>query len=196
MSDVSASATDEVKVTGDVVTSRGYTERILEERRNVTNERFKALEDRAALIEAQLAAEIKAVAHAAQVANDTLERLVTAKAEAIQKQTDLSFTMNNTAILKAEAANDKRFEGVNAFREQLSDQATKFASRESVELRTNTLQEQAAQISTRLTITETKAAQAQQTAEAATSRSKDYIALIIAGASMILALFNTVRIHW
>lgn len=156
---------------------------------------FSAIAARVTLMEAQIADEIKASTHAAQVANDTLERLLNTKAEAIQKQTDLSFTMNNTAILKAEAATDKRFDSVNEFRAQLEHQAQTFASRESVELQTSTLRDYGTALSTRLSVAETKASQAQQAADEARSKNKDYIALIIAAASMILALFNTMRIH-
>ena len=43
------------------------------------------------------------------------------------------FASQEKAILKAEVANEKRFESVNEFRKTLTDQAVSFATRESYE---------------------------------------------------------------
>lgn len=197
MSDVSARSDDGVKIaiTGDVLSAREHLEKVLLERSNTSDTRFTSIEDRVTLLASQLAEEIRAGIIAAQTANDTLERFIVAKSEAIKDQTELSFTMNNIAISKAEAATEKRFEAVNAFREQLGEQAARFASRESMDLQTSTLRDYGTALNTRLTVTEAKAAAAQQTAEEARTKSKDYFALLLASASLILAVVNMIRIH-
>lgn len=43
-----------------------------------------------------------------------------------------ALTSAKEAVLKAEAASERRFESINEFRATLSDQATKFASQEKV----------------------------------------------------------------
>lgn len=56
-----------------------------------------------------------------------------ARLEALEKQIQVSLKSQETAILKAEAATEKRFESVNEFRATLTDQAATFASRASFE---------------------------------------------------------------
>lgn len=52
----------------------------------------------------------------------------------LDRLTEARFQQNADAIVKATAATDKRFEAVNEFRAQLSDQAARFITRESVDL--------------------------------------------------------------
>lgn len=50
--------------------------------------------------------------------------------DASDKAIKAAFESSNTAILKAEAATERRFDSVNEFRAQLNDQATRFMPRE------------------------------------------------------------------
>ncbi len=53
--------------------------------------------------------------------------------EAMQAQVAAAFESSQRAIDKADEATEKRFEGVNEFRAALSDQATRFVTRETLE---------------------------------------------------------------
>ncbi len=53
--------------------------------------------------------------------------------EAMKEQVSEAFHSSQRAIDKADIATEKRFEGVNEFREALSDQATRFVTRETLE---------------------------------------------------------------
>ncbi len=55
---------------------------------------------------------------------------ITAALQSAQRETQILHDASEKAIAKAEAANEKRFEAVNAFRAQLSDQTASFMLRE------------------------------------------------------------------
>jgi hypothetical protein len=61
---------------------------------------------------------------------DSFERRSDERFEAMKQMVDTAFSTAQTAIDKADTATEKRFEGVNEFRAQLSDQATRFVTRE------------------------------------------------------------------
>jgi len=50
--------------------------------------------------------------------------------EALEKSITVALSSSEKAVLKAETATEKRFEGVNEFRQALSDQASNFLGRE------------------------------------------------------------------
>ncbi len=52
--------------------------------------------------------------------------------EQLEKRMLDKFESANMAIAKAESATEKRFEGVNEFRAQLSDQAARFITRDEL----------------------------------------------------------------
>lgn len=104
---------------------------------------------------ARIAEQVQALAtHAAvdEAVKETVTR-VAAKAEALDRLTDskfitlrtlvdsqaekvaLALTASDKAVAKAELASDKRFEGVNEFREQLRDQAATLMPRSEAEQR-------------------------------------------------------------
>ena len=66
---------------------------------------------------------------------------VEAKLDAQEKSVQVALSAADRAILKAESANDKRFESVNEFRGQLRDQTLTFIPREEVNLRFAALEE-------------------------------------------------------
>lgn len=61
---------------------------------------------------------------------DAFERRSDERFEAMKTMVDTAFATAQTAIDKADVATEKRFEGVNEFRAQLSDQAARFVTRE------------------------------------------------------------------
>lgn len=66
---------------------------------------------------------------------------ISAALEAARRETSFAHAASEKAIAKAEVANEKRFESVNEFRSQLSDQATTFLPREVAESFFNQLSE-------------------------------------------------------
>jgi len=64
---------------------------------------------------------------------DAAERRADARFEAMKEMVDAAFNSSQKAIEKADFATEKRFEGVNEFREQLSDQASRFVTRETLD---------------------------------------------------------------
>jgi DNA anti-recombination protein RmuC len=60
--------------------------------------------------------------------------------EAMQKAVDAAFASSQRAIDKTNEALDKRFEGVNEFRQTLSDQAVTFVTKDSMSALTDKLQ--------------------------------------------------------
>ena len=71
----------------------------------------------------------------------TMRVYVDEKLDAQEKSVQVALTAADRAILKAENANDKRFESVNEFRGQLRDQTLTFIPREEVNLRFSSLEE-------------------------------------------------------
>lgn len=61
--------------------------------------------------------------------------ILTALREADRITLNAALAAADRAVAKAEAANEKRFEGVNEFRKTLSDQAATFPTRSEVEAR-------------------------------------------------------------
>jgi hypothetical protein len=62
-----------------------------------------------------------------------LARLMDAISIATDKANRIALEAAEKAVLKAENANERRFEGVNEFRQTLSDQAAQFITRKEVE---------------------------------------------------------------
>jgi hypothetical protein len=61
-----------------------------------------------------------------------LEKRMDDRFDSLLREIHSTFESAAKAIEKAEAATDKRFEGVNEFRAQLSDQAARFVTREEL----------------------------------------------------------------
>ncbi len=53
--------------------------------------------------------------------------------ESLRREMKSEFASVERAVSKAEAATEKRFEGVNEFRAQLSDQAARFITRDELQ---------------------------------------------------------------
>jgi hypothetical protein len=71
---------------------------------------------------------------ALQVQVNALDRLLTAQLKAQDDKVQLALQAAEKAITKAEIATEKRFEGVNEFRQTLSDQARDFANKSETEI--------------------------------------------------------------
>ena len=54
--------------------------------------------------------------------------------ESMRVMVETAFSTAQTAIDKAEAATDRRLEGMNEFRDSLSDQASRFVTKEQIDL--------------------------------------------------------------
>ena len=74
---------------------------------------------------ARLAADVAAVRRELAALDRLLVSLIEAQAEKVA----LALASADKAVLKAETATEKRFEGVNEFRQQLADQARNFMTR-------------------------------------------------------------------
>lgn len=61
------------------------------------------------------------------------EKRSDARFDQMKEMVDTAFSSSQKAIEKAEMATERRFEGVNEFRAQLSDQATRFVTRETLD---------------------------------------------------------------
>jgi hypothetical protein len=61
-----------------------------------------------------------------------LEKRMNERFDSLLRETTTAFAGAEKAILKAETATEKRFEGVNEFRAQLSDQAARFITRDEL----------------------------------------------------------------
>jgi hypothetical protein len=64
---------------------------------------------------------------------DALDRLTEARSRAQDEKVTLALASAQTAVTKAEVATERRFEGVNEFRQTLSDQAAQFVTRREFE---------------------------------------------------------------
>lgn len=76
-----------------------------------------------------------------QDALESAEKLEVARIAAVLERTNLISESSAEAIRKAEASTERRFEGVNEFRAQLAEQATKFMPRETADTRFAALQD-------------------------------------------------------
>lgn len=70
------------------------------------------------------------------------------------KQVAIALAAADRAVVKAEAAAEKRFEGVNEFRATLSDQAARLMPREEAVTRMDSLRERLDALTLRITTTE------------------------------------------
>jgi hypothetical protein len=61
-----------------------------------------------------------------------LEKRMDGRFDSLVREMHATFAGAEKAIVKAEAATEKRFEGVNEFRAQLSDQAARFVTRDEL----------------------------------------------------------------
>lgn len=66
------------------------------------------------------------------------------------KYTEAKFLAIKEAVLKAETANDKRFDSVNEFRQQLNDQTNTFLSRNEYNAQHKALEDRVSDITDRL----------------------------------------------
>lgn len=74
--------------------------------------------------------------HIDEIARDqiiALDRRLTEQTTAQERANGIALAAAEKAVLKAEAASEKRFEGLNEFRQMLSDQAGTFIRRTEVE---------------------------------------------------------------
>lgn len=62
-----------------------------------------------------------------------LDRLMAARFASMDEKTTLALSSADKAVSKAEIATERRFEGVNEFRQTLSDQAAQFVTRREFE---------------------------------------------------------------
>lgn len=84
------------------------------------------------------------------------DRAVQAALAAQKELAQMAMQNAERAVLKAEAATERRFEGVNEFRAQLGDQQRTLMPRQEAELRLNTLDREHDEIKNRLTAIEGK----------------------------------------
>lgn len=81
---------------------------------------------------------------------DTSREDLLSRIDCQEKLFDRRFTDQNEAVKTANAANDKRFEGVNEFRAQLSDQVNTFLPRKEYDARHETLENRVTELTDRL----------------------------------------------
>ena len=72
---------------------------------------------------------------------DALDRFLTAQLESQDKQVQLALASAEKAITKAETATEKRFEGVNEFRQTLADANANFALKTTVDTQFDAMRE-------------------------------------------------------
>lgn len=110
----------------------------------------------AALEKAMLIGDERLADHIAQQIDDirsalaTAERLELERVEGLRREISISSEASKEAILKQEAANEKRFEGVNQFRAQLATQQQTFMPREVVEKQIEAVEERLMKVESRL----------------------------------------------
>ena len=85
---------------------------------------------------------------------DTLKELMEQRFVDQDKAVQAALLAAKEAVLKAEVASEKRFESVNEFRGQLSDQTATFMPRAEAEQRTTALAEKIADLTNRINKTE------------------------------------------
>jgi hypothetical protein len=85
------------------------------------------------------------------------------------------------AVSKAETANERRFEGVNEFRQTLSDQAATFISRTEFEAQLKSVTERVQELATRVDKTEGRS-----------GGLNSFLSYLIAGAAIIVAIISWV----
>jgi hypothetical protein len=124
-----------------------------------------------------------------------LVALINAEADILERHMSAA----ETAITRASAATEKRFEGVNEFRAQLADQARTFLPRteyqtahEALGDRINTNAERLAAIELRITSRLDADQGAETGAEAARRRANALITAVIGGLAVLIALVSTV----
>jgi hypothetical protein len=86
--------------------------------------------------------------HARMLAN--AQQVNDARFQAIKENTSVALLAAQRAVEKAEAASEKRFEGVNEFRASLSDQAMRLMPRAESESRMTALSDQVRDLSSRI----------------------------------------------
>jgi vacuolar-type H+-ATPase subunit I/STV1 len=113
---------------------------------SLLNERDKALVAAMAASEKAIERALAAAEKAVIVRADNAEREFHEHLAQNRHETDLAFIASEKAILKAENAAEKRFESVNEFRAQLSDQATRFYPRTEAEAAISRVNERIAEL--------------------------------------------------
>lgn len=118
-----------------------------------TKDRFNELEKR---LDDRFAAQEKAVqsafvaqqeshnvfVRATELNLDSRDKFLTALAAEREKQVITAFAAAKEAVAKAETSTERRFEGVNEFRAQLSDQASTFMPRREFEVQHGSLSQE------------------------------------------------------
>ena len=74
----------------------------------------------------------------------SFRELVDARVGAIKEATAMALAAAKEAVLKAESANDKRFEGVNEFRNTLKDQQATLVTRTEIDVRFKSIEDKMA----------------------------------------------------
>ncbi len=83
--------------------------------------------------------------------SDERDRRYEQRFDAQQRATEMALSATKEAVLKAEHASDKRFDGVNEFRAQLSDQAAMLMPRMEADQRLAALTERVSDLTTVVT---------------------------------------------
>jgi len=105
------------------------------------------LDDLRTMLDERYATQVKAVdaAFAAQ------QQAMTTALAAAERAVATALQSAEKAVSKAEVAQEKRLEGVNEFRAQLTDQAATFVRREDVDVRLNALGDRLNETNTKVT---------------------------------------------
>lgn len=135
-------------------TLKQYFEAILEEQRLAIRTADEEREKSAAIVRESLREQITAADLAlAQHVNEQVQQ-IRQIIELNQLAVEAAFAASEKAISKAEAAAEKRFESVNEFRGQLSDQTKTFLPRETFEAFVNSINDYKEATSKALTLRE------------------------------------------
>lgn len=113
-------------------TLRAYEDLQIKDLRDMLQERY-AMQTKA--VDAAFSAQQLAMATAKTEQSTAMTTALDAAKDAVST----AMSASEKAVAKAETSNDKRFEAVNEFRAQLSDQATTFATRNDLDVRFGSL---------------------------------------------------------
>lgn len=114
------------------------------------------------------------------------EKLTDMQIAAAAKAVDAALASAEKAVSKAEAASEKRFEAVNEFRAQLSDQAALFLPRTEYAANHQNLADRVSELTDRINRTEGQQAGSQVTKGAIVT----YLAAAVAVIGLIVAIAN------
>lgn len=154
-----------------IMTLKAYTERSLHDHAAIAAERHRGHVDHMAMLlverDRRYSERFKAQEEARRMALDAVNREFHEHIVQVRSETQAALVSSERAIGKSETANEKRFESVNEFRQQLADQAALFIPRREAEALVATLGEKVATSVSRIELTATRADLAAQVASAA-----------------------------